>query len=91
MTSSKGPCAVLNDTLSCATGNAADTFTLVGRVTLSHEEQLLTLLLAQDSDKYLSYGGSSTFYAQEVATGSVQEPVLTTSAPVNLKIQYAPQ
>ncbi|BGP28321.1 Ribonuclease T2-like [Rhodotorula toruloides] len=72
MTSSKGPCAVLNDTLSCATGNAASTFTL-------------------DSDKYLSYAGSSTFYAQEVASGSVQESVLTTSAPVSLKIQYAPQ
>jgi len=46
--------------------------------------------LAQDADNYLSYEGSSDFFASVVAEGSVQASVFASSseASVPIKVRY---
>jgi ribonuclease T2 len=43
----------------------------------------------QASGGYLSYGGSTNFYATAVPSGSTQETVYTTSHSVGVSFQWA--
>lgn len=87
LASSKGACAVSSNEFTCASGNTATVFGVCTRFPVSCFGVRKANML-QASGGYLTYDGSTTFYASSVPSGSTQATVYTDEKSVSVKFKW---